>query len=331
MASPKVTRFYGISAIKPFLHVLDEDIHVNSPYERYKVTKANDPTVYWPIGTYKYVGKNTFFLAMETTAASGLPKEFFKNFITDIDHVIPPDLIQSQPDLKTATVTLQMTQEEAAVMKATVANPDAATPSRIHQITVASFVINTPELCSTRGLAVFMKDFFGSDYEICQRKCLLSKQENFCTYATSEPDSAIIHKHKYVINNCIQAAQLDPLLDPLYCREALEFDGTLSAHTIVGDSNEDKKCTNGESQCIAGMIELTACVGIRAVKAGKFFNKAVMYGSVRNLDDDDVVPYKLIMYFKNRDVNILRSRNSMNSSQYIAAVKYILQNPENFC
>ncbi len=76
------------------------------------------------------------------------------------------------------------------------------------------------------------------------------------------------------------------------------------------------------------MIELATSLGMKAIKTKKYFNMAVIYGSVRNVDGIDVLPYKLTMDFEGRALDIKRSKATIGASAYISAVKYILDNPE---
>jgi hypothetical protein len=41
---------------------------------------------------------------------------------------------------------------------------------------------------------------------------------------------------------------------------------------------------------------------------GSFIDKAIIYGSLRNVDNDDVLPYKLISDFKKRGLEIISIR-----------------------
>ncbi len=81
---------------------------------------------------------------------------------------------------------------------------------------------------------------------------------------------------------------------------------------LTGAAEEDKKKVNGETQCIAGMIQLMSKLGVEAVIQGKFFSRAIMYGCVRHTDDDFVRPYKLMYDFIRKIASVVRSEDWMH-------------------
>lgn len=99
-------------------------------------------------------------------------------------------------------------------------------------------------------------------------------------------------------------------------------------HVLTGVAAEDKQAKNGESQVIAAMLILATKLGYLAVIDNKKFNQALMFGYVRTLDSNTVRPYKLILDFHATRRKIYRSTVTMEVGDYIASMKYILENPE---
>ncbi len=166
-----------------------------------------------------------------------------------------------------------------------------------------------PEIGSTRGLGLFLQSYYGDNFIVSFGKCLLGKDLPFCMCATSQPDSAIYHKEKFEIMQCAA------LIDHSYA---------VDSYILTG---EDKIDGNGETQCIAGLIQLTAKLGQKATIEKKFFTKAVVYGSVRQIGSDLLRPYKILMGFPSKDIYVLRSYECIPPSQYVSAIKYLLENP----
>lgn len=68
----------------------------------------------------------------------------------------------------------------------------------------------------------------------------------------------------------------------------------------------------------------TARLAEKAVSEKKFFSKAILYGSVRQVHSDLLRPYKMVIDFNERDIMVLKSRQTLDPAAYISAVKQLL-------
>lgn len=108
-----------------------------------------------------------------------------------------------------------------------------------------------------------------------------------------------------------------------------ELDLDSENYTLLGESGEDQKKDNGESQTIAAMLILATKLGLKAAKRNITFQNAIIYGHTRTISTKSLVtPYRLHMDFKLRRYYILKSKTPMTASQYFLSLKFLLQNPE---
>ena len=271
-----------------------------------------------PTGTYECVSADTFFLKIDTVPASGLDPAHFQHCCidTELKNIIPPICDAAQGSLKTRTVGLQLTDSDAQfllnVEPPTAENLEYA--QALHRIIYSSVLIpSLPELGHTQGFKLYLKDYFGDEFQVSSNVTLLGKHFSYCRYSTSQPDQTIYHKTKFLRDRAIIGATQLP--SPV-------------SKTIIGSAGEDKKGLNGESQAIASMIQVATKLGLEAVKHKQHFSKALILGYARVVESD-LCPYKLIMDFTERDSKILRANTLMDPSKYIASIKFLLNNPEN--
>lgn len=217
----------------------------------------------------------------------------------------------SNQSLKTTTLTLVLSPQNRQRIIDIVEDASSCTDAEECKAIITDCMIlqNMPELGSTRGLGMFLEAYYGSDFEVTFARCLLGQHLPICQSHTSLPDTTVHHKEKYVVR----------------CAALLDHSYAADYYILTGSADEDKLQSNGESQCIAGLIHLTARLAQKAVSEKKFFRKATLYGSVRQIDSHLLWPYKMVIDFQEKDFMVLKSRQSIEPSAYISAVKQLLE------
>lgn len=217
--------------------------------------------------------------------------------------------------IKTSCITLVLSKKDKVALETAKENPTTADYSVLGAMLLNSPTIFTiPELSSTDGLKLVMQEYYGKNFEVITNSVLLGKDRPYCVTATSLPDKAMYHKKLFVS-------------DDMMCAALADHNYACLRYMLTGAAEEDKKKVNGETQCIAAMIQLMSKLGVEAVIQGKFFSYAIMYGCVRHTDDDLVRPYKLMHDFIRRIATVIRPEDWMLPGVYMQRVKNILENP----
>lgn len=83
----------------------------------------------------------------------------------------------------------------------------------------------------------------------------------------------------------------------------------------------------GESQLRAGMILLATTLGVRAVQQGIFFNKAIIFGQLRMVEQGQCYLYKLLMDFEKHQSQFCKAEDPMDPSKLFYSVIRVLKDP----
>lgn len=274
-----------------------------------------------PTGDYQYINHHTFFMRVKPIASSSLPAKYFESIVKDapIEDVLPglkgPKSVLT---LRTSTLVLVLEKEQrnkaVAIFSGDISTAD---PGVLKETFKDCFLVDTnkmPELFNTEGFAQCQEKFFGNDFVVSRNLCLLGKDFPFCESSTSQPDAVVYHKKKFVTQETVHCASL---MDHTY-----EHNYKL----IVSASEDKNKGINGESQCIAGQFQLASKLGLKAVADKKFFTKAVVYGYLRQVQEEIVRPYRLEEDFVTRECFVLRSDSCITPDQYISTIKALFEN-----
>lgn len=167
-------------------------------------------------------------------------------------------------------------------------------------ITSAFFNEGLPELAYTKGMGEYLRSVLEyPTFTVTDNKSLLGESLSLCCYATSQPDLTVINEEYCIFKSGLigVAIRRDDSEDVPEAMVELDLDS--ENYTLLGESGEDKKKDNGESQTIAAMLILTTKLGLRAAKRNIIFRNAIIYGHTRTISTKSLVtPYRLHMDFK---------------------------------
>lgn len=323
-------QFYGFVLPKPFLSETEKSMYITRNHQ--KVILESEDITTWNMGycvpgEYQYVNNNTFLLCVDTVPASSLAKDYFDDQIKDVElgDIIPAIAMpQTNPDLKTATLGLQVSEKEKVRIETLCPPSEVSSDMLMDTYTILYNSIklrSIGELSQTRGLAEFLKDFLGSGFETTHDTAVLTLHcSNLCAFGTSQPDATWYHKEKYICDSA--------LVGGLALPDDQGNGQTVAKMVLTGDAGEDKIVLNGQSQAIAAMLLLATKLGIVAINDNQKFNKAIIFGFVRTIAKKNIIPYKLVLDFFGKQSQIYRSKDEMAVCDYVAATKFILENPE---
>ena len=308
----------------PFLHtsstlvsLSDNSLCLTLNSEEVKQYKAQESEYLFP-GTYRFVGKNTFFLTYKTVAASKLSYIYITRTV-DNSSMLPARLLEESPSpIATMTVVFTLTKNDYDTL---------VNDSMNKQISLEreSLCLEMTELQQSKALASSLRRVFGDDFSIMCNQKLLSIP--VCRYATSQADLAIFHNEKYVY---------DGTLIGFYCageksyeNEDEESEETDSdTYVLLGMAGEDKHEGRDVKQVLAGMLLLATKLGVDAIQEEKFFSRAVMFGQYRMVSEDNSYLFKLMMDFKRHTTSVTKGKYPISTSHLLKSIETILKSPE---
>ena len=296
---------FEIKADKLELELTKENI------DEYKI-EASD---YLPEGSYAYIAGDTFFLTYITTLASRLgsvPLPYKKRVVDSAE--LLPSLSALDPLPEISTMVLSFTVSRAEFDK--VMSGAEITVQKDHLFT------QFPELGHTKALATYLKmEVFREEmFTLSSNETLLSQP--ICQFATSKPDLAVWHKEKYVFQERLLGG--------------VQVDGSVqeqeeNLHILTGAVGEDKLSRQtAVNQVVAAMLLLATALGSEAVREEKYFNKALIFGELRNLATDNAHVYKLELDFERGVSRVYMGKQEVPTAKFIQGVKLLLEDPQIF-
>ena len=115
---PYRTRFYGFSVFRPFLHSIQREVEVTDDKLWLTLTTTNsseykeEKSDYLPLGQYKFIYNDTWFLTFETKRASSSCADDLPPVVLVDPAEILPSIADTWPKLKTTMISFHVSEEE---------------------------------------------------------------------------------------------------------------------------------------------------------------------------------------------------------------------------
>lgn len=296
-------------------------------------------------GRYVYINNNTFFKVFPTEAASTTALDF-SPIIRDVStfpNIFPQEYsTHSSAHVRISTLSLQTTMQEGGILRDCIQMMNREVVQSLQKEELCTIVLalvgsreiqKKAELTYTYGLSEEIVSFLGDQFVVTSNQAVLGKKNPYCQFATSRPDTLFHHRTKYVSRDTVLGLSVDEQetpMSPAGSEDTLDaLECPQSSSMIAGFGTEDKvKGPSGEPQVIAAMILKAAYLGKEAISEAKFFQKAIVFGYLRSLEDHgQVVPYRMLMDFEQRTCIVYKGQ-LMNIGDLLGIVKNVLENPE---